>query len=194
MAACNSDSLDPAGLYVGTRTGTSAARAHASAAVAEWRWFTQRQARVVRIALHPGDLDHPATARSLERSLERWLAVRRDIVSRRGAPVFCTIAHDKLGPGRPVQSSYVRTMLARVAKRAGLDIEKDEPRLYPLIYWAITPTQPALTQSPTQRPATYPTLPSETPDTLVPVTDSFDYVKRDVMIPISRPPSVMPPR
>ena len=45
-------------------------------------------------------------------------------------------------------------------------------------------TQPAVTQSPTQRPATYPTLPSETPDTLNPVTESFDYVKRDVMIPM----------
>ncbi len=27
-------------------------------------------------------------------------------------------------------------------------------------------------------------LPSETPDKLEPVTDSFDYVKRDVMIPM----------
>jgi len=27
-------------------------------------------------------------------------------------------------------------------------------------------------------------LPSETPEKLVPVTDSFDYVKRDVMIPM----------
>jgi hypothetical protein len=26
----------------------------------------------------------------------------------------------------------------------GLDLDKDEPRLYPLIYWAITSTQPAL--------------------------------------------------
>lgn len=26
----------------------------------------------------------------------------------------------------------------------GIDFEKDEPRLYPLIYWAITPTQPSL--------------------------------------------------
>ena len=27
----------------------------------------------------------------------------------------------------------------------GLDLEKDEPRLYPLIYWPITSTQPNLT-------------------------------------------------
>src|SRR4029434_6188316 len=26
----------------------------------------------------------------------------------------------------------------------GLDLERDEPRLYPLIYWPITSTQPAL--------------------------------------------------
>jgi putative CocE/NonD family hydrolase len=32
------------------------------------------------------------------------------------------------------------------------------------------------------RPATYPALPSETPATLDPVTDSYDYVRRDVMI------------
>ena len=33
-------------------------------------------------------------------------------------------------------------------------------------------------------PTTYPALPSETPTKFVPVTDSFDYVKRDVMIPM----------
>ena len=35
----------------------------------------------------------------------------------------------------------------------------------------------------TQQPK-YPGLPSETPDKLQPVTDSFDYVRRDVMIPM----------
>lgn len=30
------------------------------------------------------------------------------------------------------------------ADPVGLDLETDEPRLYPLIYWAVTPTQPAL--------------------------------------------------
>ena len=33
-------------------------------------------------------------------------------------------------------------------------------------------------------PVTYPALPSETPSKLEPATDSFDYVKRDVMIPM----------
>jgi hypothetical protein len=42
--------------------------------------------------------------------------------------------------------------------------------------------QPAA-QTP-QRPPTYPALPSETPATLEPVTDSFDYIRRDVMIPM----------
>jgi len=33
-------------------------------------------------------------------------------------------------------------------------------------------------------PATYPALPSETPAKLQPATDSFDYIRRDVMIPM----------
>src|SRR3954467_13714506 len=43
--------------------------------------------------------------------------------------------------------------------------------------------QPVRAQVP-QRPAApqYPALPSETPEKLDPVTDSFDYTKRDVMI------------
>src|SRR5947199_7924486 len=32
--------------------------------------------------------------------------------------------------------------------------------------------------------ATYPALPSETPDKFTPVTDSFDYTRREVMIPM----------
>ena len=44
---------------------------------------------------------------------------------------------------------------------------------------------PLMAQAP-QRPAApqYPALPSETPTTFDPVTGSFDYVKRDVMIPM----------
>jgi putative CocE/NonD family hydrolase len=33
-------------------------------------------------------------------------------------------------------------------------------------------------------PATYPALPSETPESFAPATDGFDYLKRDVMIPM----------
>jgi putative CocE/NonD family hydrolase len=42
----------------------------------------------------------------------------------------------------------------------------------------------AATQAPQQRTPTYPGLPSETPETLEPAADSFDYIKRDVMIPM----------
>jgi putative CocE/NonD family hydrolase len=35
-----------------------------------------------------------------------------------------------------------------------------------------------------QAPATYPALPSETPAAFIPVTESFDYVRRNVMIPM----------
>ena len=37
---------------------------------------------------------------------------------------------------------------------------------------------------PTFAQSQYPNYPSETPDEFKPVTDSFDYVKRDVMIPM----------
>lgn len=48
-------------------------RAWGSVAVAGARWLLQRGTGWPRIALHPRDLDHPATARSLQRTLERWL-------------------------------------------------------------------------------------------------------------------------
>lgn len=54
----------------------SAVRAWASAAVAEGRWAVHRGARIVRIALHPGDLDHSATRASVERALDKWLDAR----------------------------------------------------------------------------------------------------------------------
>jgi predicted deacetylase len=54
----------------------TALRAYGSTAVAALRWRTQRRASHVRIALHPSDLDHPATARSVSRALDRWLSVR----------------------------------------------------------------------------------------------------------------------
>ncbi len=49
-----------------------------------------------------------------------------------------------------------------------------------VLVWAAFPAAQA-----TPRPASqYPNLPSETPQTFTPVTDSFDYVRRDVMIPM----------
>lgn len=47
-------------------------RAWGSAAVAGARWILQRRSAWPRLALHPPDLDHVATARSVERALERW--------------------------------------------------------------------------------------------------------------------------
>lgn len=51
-------------------------RAYGSAAVAAVRWRVQRGAPHVRLAFHPADLDHPATARSAANALDRWLADR----------------------------------------------------------------------------------------------------------------------
>lgn len=48
-------------------------RAWGSVGVAGARSLLQRRARFPRIALHPGDLDHPATARSVVYTLDRWL-------------------------------------------------------------------------------------------------------------------------
>lgn len=58
-------------------SGRTAIRAQLSAAVAEWRWRAQRGHPLVRIAYHPSDLDHPATARSAATILDRWLTVSR---------------------------------------------------------------------------------------------------------------------
>jgi predicted deacetylase len=52
-------------------------RAWGSAAVAGARWTFQRSSAWPRIALHPGDLDHEVTARSIGRTLERWLRRHR---------------------------------------------------------------------------------------------------------------------
>jgi predicted deacetylase len=57
-------------------SGRTAIRARLSASVAEVRWMLNKQHWLVRLALHPGDLAHPVTARSLADSLDRWLAVR----------------------------------------------------------------------------------------------------------------------
>lgn len=51
-------------------------RARASVLVAGWRWRQQRRAPLMRIALHPNDLNHPAVARSVAREVERWTADR----------------------------------------------------------------------------------------------------------------------
>ena len=52
-----------------------AVRAYGSHLQAQLRWTFQRGTSVMRIALHPADLDHPVTAASVERTLDRWLSV-----------------------------------------------------------------------------------------------------------------------
>ncbi|MGH7578821.1 MAG: DUF2334 domain-containing protein, partial [Gemmatimonadales bacterium] len=57
----------------------TAARAWGSVAVARGRWLLQRRSRVMRIALHPPDYDHPGTARDLPATLDRWLGRHRPV-------------------------------------------------------------------------------------------------------------------
>jgi hypothetical protein len=52
----------------------TAFRAWSSLVIAEARWPLQRGARIPRIALHPQDLRHPATAAALGPTLDRWIA------------------------------------------------------------------------------------------------------------------------
>lgn len=58
-------------------SGRGAVRAYGSVLFERLRWWFQRNERVMRLALHPGDLAHPATASSIERGLDSWLSVRK---------------------------------------------------------------------------------------------------------------------
>ena len=51
--------------------------------------------------------------------LDRWLTVRQRIVGRRAGPIFCQITTGR--EGRPLDPSYVRKALKRLAVRAGID-------------------------------------------------------------------------
>ncbi|HEX7546075.1 MAG TPA: polysaccharide deacetylase family protein [Gemmatimonadaceae bacterium] len=57
-------------------SGRGFVRAYGSVMFERGRWWFQRGEPLVRIALHPGDLAHPATAASIERGLDAWLSVR----------------------------------------------------------------------------------------------------------------------
>ncbi|MGH7655836.1 MAG: DUF2334 domain-containing protein [Gemmatimonadaceae bacterium] len=63
-------------------SGRGAVRAYGSVVFERMRWWVQRGAPVMRIALHPGDLAHAATAVSLERALDAWLSVRKQTLYR----------------------------------------------------------------------------------------------------------------
>jgi predicted deacetylase len=58
-------------------SGRGFVRAHGSVLFERLRWWFQHGEPLVRIALHPGDLAHPATAASIERGLDAWLSVRK---------------------------------------------------------------------------------------------------------------------
>jgi predicted deacetylase len=58
-------------------SGRGFVRAYGSVLFERLRWWFKRGEPVVRIALHPGDLAHPATASSIERGLDAWLSVRK---------------------------------------------------------------------------------------------------------------------
>lgn len=47
--------------------------------------------------------------------LEKWLKRRRELNLPRGAPLFCTLA------GAPMDPSYIRHLLPRLAKKAGIE-------------------------------------------------------------------------
>lgn len=51
-------------------------RSYGSVVQERLRWQLQRSAPVMRLALHPADLDHPAVERSIDRALGDWLGVR----------------------------------------------------------------------------------------------------------------------
>src|SRR6185312_2548930 len=57
-------------------SGRGLTRAYGSVLFERGRWLLQRNAAVMSIALHPGDLAHPATAASLGRALDAWLSLR----------------------------------------------------------------------------------------------------------------------
>ncbi len=51
--------------------------------------------------------------------VERWLAKRAELGIGRSKPLFCQITQGKLG--KPIQGSYVRHLLKRLGKRAGIE-------------------------------------------------------------------------
>lgn len=54
-------------------SGRTTTRARVSVLAAAARWHTQRNRPFVRLALHPQDLEHPATAQSVYKEVRRWL-------------------------------------------------------------------------------------------------------------------------
>jgi uncharacterized protein len=57
-------------------------------------------------------------------------------------------------------------------------------RVFASLFGALLFVAPSAAQTTSPPPAQYPALPSETPGQLVPATDGFDHVRRDVMVPM----------
>jgi uncharacterized protein len=57
-------------------SGRTSWRAYASAQVSRWRWHAWQRRPLVRLALHPQDLDHAVTRVSLMHELDRWTRAR----------------------------------------------------------------------------------------------------------------------
>jgi predicted deacetylase len=60
-------------------SGRTSMRAWGSLAMAEGRWRLWQRAPLLRLALHPQDLQHTVTARSVARDVARWAHVRSAI-------------------------------------------------------------------------------------------------------------------
>jgi len=56
-------------------SGRTTTRARVSALTARARWHLQRRRPLVRLALHPQDLDHPTSAHSVYSEVRRWLSL-----------------------------------------------------------------------------------------------------------------------
>lgn len=56
-------------------SGRTTNRARASAFMASIRWKTQRTLPLVRLALHPQDLEHPVCAASVFKEVRKWLSL-----------------------------------------------------------------------------------------------------------------------
>ena len=57
-------------------SGRTTLRAWGSRAMASVRWRTWQQEPLLRLALHPQDLNHPVVAASVERDIARWARAR----------------------------------------------------------------------------------------------------------------------
>jgi uncharacterized protein len=60
-------------------SGRTSVRAWGSLAMAEGRWRLLQRAPLLRLALHPQDLLHAVTARSVARDIARWAGARRSV-------------------------------------------------------------------------------------------------------------------